>query len=280
MRLSLCNEVLRDRDFAAQCAYAAELGYDGLELAPFTVAEDPLRITPGEAARIRRAASEAGIAITGLHWLLVKPDGLSVTSPDAQVRRRTIDAMRRLIGLCAALGGRYLVHGSPIQRRTPEGVDRAVARGWIGEALAAVAHDAAQAGLDYLVEPLPADETDQINTLDEAVELVRSVGSPALATMLDAKSAALGEAEPAVALLQRWLPTGLIRHVQLNDRNRRAPGQGDDRFGPLLALLVQSGYARDIAIEPFDYRPDGAGCAGYAAGYVRGILETLKPQAG
>jgi D-psicose/D-tagatose/L-ribulose 3-epimerase len=116
-----------------------------------------------------------------------------------------------------------------------------------------------------------------VNTLDEAIALIRAVDSPALATMLDTKSAALAESVSAVELLQRWLPSGLIRHVQLNDRNRRGPGQGNDRFAPVLAALVAGGYTGDIAIEPFEYVPDAPGCAARAAGYVRGLLEALHP---
>jgi D-psicose/D-tagatose/L-ribulose 3-epimerase len=277
VRLALCNEVLAGRDFAAQCAFAAAVGYDGLEVAPFTLADDPLALAAGRVAELRRAAVDAGIAITGLHWLLVKPDGLSITAPDPAVRARTIDAIRRIVGLCAALGGRYLVHGSPAQRRTPAGVDRATARAWIAEALVAAAQAAQDAGVTYLLEPLPPDETDQVNTLDEAVALVREVGSPSLATMLDAKSAALAEAVSAPDLLDRWLPEGVIRHVQLNDRNRRGPGQGSDRIAPIVGALLRGSYDGDIAIEPFEYVPDGPACAARAAGYVRGLLEALSP---
>jgi sugar phosphate isomerase/epimerase len=275
MRLALCNEVLRARSFAAQCRYAADLGYDGLEVAPFTLGDDPLALSPAEVAQARRAASDAGIAITGLHWLLVKPDGLSLTSPDASVRMRTIEAIKRLVTLCAELGGRYLVHGSPTQRRTPAGVDHAVAGSWIAEGLATAADAAQRAGVLYLLEPLPRDETDQVNTLEEAIAIVRMIGSPALATMLDTKSAALAESVPATELIARWLPAGLIRHVQLNDRNRRGPGQGGDRFAPIMHALLAGGYAGDIAIEPFDYVPDGEACAARAAGYVRGLIEAL-----
>ena len=41
MKLALCNEVIREMDFPAQCDFAAKLGYDGLELAPFTLDENP-----------------------------------------------------------------------------------------------------------------------------------------------------------------------------------------------------------------------------------------------
>ncbi len=273
MRIALCNEVLAERDFAAQCAYAAALGYDGLEVAPFTLADEPQRIDAGTCATLRRAASDAGIAITGLHWLLVKPTGLSITTADAAVRARTADVLRALVELCVELGGRYLVHGSPAQRRIPAGEARATAWARARDAFAAAAEAAGQARVTYLIEPLPPDETDLVNTLDEAALMVREIGHPALRTMLDTKSASLAEQESIPELIARWLPTGLIGHVQLNDRNRRGPGQGSDRFAAVLDALMAGGYAGDVAIEPFDYVPDGPGCAARSIGYVRGLLE-------
>ena len=90
MKISLCNEVLADLSLERQCEVAAALGYDGLEVAPFTLAEAPERITSAEAARIRRTIESFGLQVTGLHWLLVKPAGLSLTDPDAALRDRTL----------------------------------------------------------------------------------------------------------------------------------------------------------------------------------------------
>src|SRR5437764_814367 len=73
MRISLCNEVIAQLEFARQCELAATLGYDGLELAPFTVSEDPTRLSAARIAELRRAAADAGIAITGLHYLMRAP---------------------------------------------------------------------------------------------------------------------------------------------------------------------------------------------------------------
>jgi sugar phosphate isomerase/epimerase len=276
MRIALCNEVIADRDFASQCAFAAALGYDGLEVAPFTLGPDPLAIDAAARGRIRKDAADAGIAITGLHWLLVRPEGLSITSPDRAVRERTVRAMTTMVDLCADLGGRYLVHGSPAQRKIPEGEARELAWQRARDAFAAAARAAERAGVTYLVEPLPRDETDLINTLDEARAMVREVDSPALATMLDTKSAALSERRPVVEVAREALAANAIAHVQLNDRNRRGPGQGEDRFAPVLAALLEAGYDRDVAIEPFDYVPDGPACAAHAIGYVRGLLEALR----
>jgi sugar phosphate isomerase/epimerase len=275
MRLALCNEVLRPLDFAAQCALARDLGYDGVELAPFTLDDDPQRIDATRADHLRRTADEAGIAITGLHWLLVAPEGLSITSPDAGVRRRTAEFMCALVDLCAALGGRYLVHGSPAQRRVPAGSTHAEAWSRAADCFAQAGERAASRGLLYLVEPLPADETDLVNTLHEASRMVADARVRGLGLVLDTKSVALSETQSAAEVASRWVPTGMIGHVQLNDRNRRAPGQGGDRFAPLLAALLRHGYEGDLAIEPFDYVPDGPTQAARAIGYVKGVLEGL-----
>ncbi|HYI04056.1 MAG TPA: sugar phosphate isomerase/epimerase family protein [Reyranella sp.] len=275
-RLALCNEVLAPWTFEAQCAYASRLGYRGLEVAPFTLADDPATITDAQAAVWRRMASDHGLAISGLHWLLVRPDGLSISSPDRKVRERTVDFVRRLVDLCALLGGTYLVHGSPAQRNPSAGqsLEDALARAtecWI----AAGVH-AGQAGLAYCVEPLSADQTRVVNTIGQAMRIVEGADLPGLRTMLDTSSAARSEDEPIERLVDRWWPSGKLAHVQLNDRNRRGPGQGADRFGPVLAALRRHGYDGWIAMEPFDYQPDGPGCAAHSIGYVRGLLEVLE----
>jgi sugar phosphate isomerase/epimerase len=276
MRLVLCNEVLRELPFAAQCARAAALGYAGLEVAPFTLdAEAPHLLPAARRAELRRAAAEAGIAISGLHWLLVAPGGLSITSADPAVRARTLDVIERLVGLAADLGAGYLVHGSPGQRRVAAEGDAARAE----DCMARIAGWAEAAGVTYCLEPLAARETNWATTIAEAAAIVGRIGNPALRTMLDVSAAGNGEAEPADALLERWLPGGLIAHVHLNDRNRRGPGQGSDRFGPILAVLRRQGYGGWCGVEPFDYVPDGPGAAAFAAGYLRGLWEGLAPDA-
>ena len=119
MRIALCNEVIGEMAFDAQCCFAAALGYDGLEVAPFTLGDEPHRLPATTVRATRQAADDAGIAITGLHWLLVKPKDLSITSDDDGIFKATLDVGLRLVDLCAELGGSVLVHGSPKQRMLP-----------------------------------------------------------------------------------------------------------------------------------------------------------------
>jgi D-psicose/D-tagatose/L-ribulose 3-epimerase len=273
MRIALCNEVLAGMPLQRQCEYAAGLGYDGLEIAPFTLHASPEKITPAEAARIRATVGSCGLVVTGLHWLLVKPEGLSLTDPDAAVRARTLEVMMRLVGLCAELGGTVLVHGSPKQRQIAPGETHGVALARLRDAMAQVALAAARVGIIYCIEPLSRQETALVNTIAEAAELVRSIDHPNLKTMIDCSAAGLTETESVPSLIDRWLPTGLIAHLQLNDPNRRGPGQGDMKFAPILAALKRHDYAGVIAVEPFDYSPDGPAVAAFSAGYLRGLLE-------
>jgi D-psicose/D-tagatose/L-ribulose 3-epimerase len=127
--------------------------------------------------------------------------------------------------------------------------------------------------LHYCIEPLSRDQTSVVNTLDEALAIVHAAALPGLKTMLDTSSAGATESEALDTLIDRIWPGGQLVHVQLNDRNRRGPGQGEDRFAPILAALQRHGYGGWLAMEPFDYLPDGPGCAAWSIGYVRGLLE-------
>jgi len=270
VKLSLCNEVIRELPFDRQCALAAGLGYRGLELAPFTFGEEAWRMPAGKRAEIRRACSAAGIEVSGLHWLLVAPAGLSITTADRTVWQKSVDVLRASVDLCAELGGSYLVHGSPAQRRVTAKDDAARAE----EAWLLAGEQAALARVAYCIEPLARPECNFVNTLGEAAELVRRLGNPALRTMVDTLAAGLMEPEPVADAIRRWMPTGLMAHIQFNDRNRRGPGQGEDRFAPIVRALRETGYGGWIAMEPFVYEPDGPTCAARMAGYVSALLET------
>ena len=87
------------------------------KLAPFTLGEEPHRLSADRRAQLRRAASDAGIAITGLHWLLLTPPGLSITAADPAVRQTTLEILKRLVDLGADLGRQGA--GSRISQATP-----------------------------------------------------------------------------------------------------------------------------------------------------------------
>jgi sugar phosphate isomerase/epimerase len=272
MRISLCNEVIAGMPFERQCAFARDVGYDGIEIAPVTLTDDPTALTDSQIATWRRAAAEAGLPITSLHYLLRAPAGLSITTADAAVRRRTVEVMRALCALAADLGARVLVHGSPDQRVLAHGEEDDGRKRGI-ECFAAVAEAAAQANVTYCIEPLARNQTAFVNTVEDAAAIVHAIGGPAVRTMIDCSAAGQAETVAVAELIARWVPTGLIGHIHFNDPNRRGPGEGTMAFAPILAALKASSYAGLAAVEPFIYQPDGPTCAARAIGYLRGLIE-------
>ena len=283
IQFALCNEVLAPLPFAGQCKAAAAIGYDGLEVAPFTLAQDPMTITDAAANGFRRIADDHGLRIFGLHWLLVAPAGLSIVDSDAALRERTLAVMQRLTELCRLMGGAYLVHGSPKQRSVPQGSTRDQALSRATECFAKIAVTARDCDVVYCIEPLSTRETDLINTVADAARIVDEIDSPNLRTMIDCSAAGQVESEPVAALMARWMPSGHVAHVQANDPNRRGPGQGALQFAPIIEMLLRmqadGHYQGILAVEPFDYVPDGIGCAARSLGYLKGIEETLQHSA-
>jgi D-psicose/D-tagatose/L-ribulose 3-epimerase len=275
MKLSLCNEVLRDRPFAEQCRLAAAIGCQGLELAPFTLATDPSSLGEREAGECRRIAADHGIAISSLHWLLVQPPGLSIATPDDALHSRTVALLERLIDFAAACGAQVLVHGSPAQRAPVGSQTVADALARCEAAWTRLAARAGERGVVYCIEPLSRAETPVINTLAEAAAVVDRIGAQALRTMFDLSAASQSETQAPSAVLAQYIASGHVAHVQLNDRNRRGPGQGDTLVAPIVRLLHDVGYSGWVALEPFDYHPEALACAAASAAYVRGIQEAL-----
>ena len=122
MKFGICNEIFKDWKLDDTFRYAAGAGYDFVEIAPFTIAPAVTDISAAERKRIRDAAAAAGIGISGLHWVLVQAEGMYLTHPDAEVRRRTARYFVELVDCAADLGGKRIIVGSPKQRNLLPGV--------------------------------------------------------------------------------------------------------------------------------------------------------------
>ncbi|MFN7993399.1 MAG: sugar phosphate isomerase/epimerase family protein [Bryobacteraceae bacterium] len=249
-RQAICNEAFEKWDFADACRAIRKAGYDGIEIAPFTLAEDPATIPPDRRRECRDIMASEGLEFVGLHWLMVSPKGLHVTTPDADLRRRSWQHIHNLIDLCADLGGGIMVFGSPKQRCTTGGLSRAEATRHFVEGFAAVAPHAEDRGVTVLMEALPSDQCDVVTSLDEAAQHVREINHPAVRTMFDSHNA-IEETEPHAVLVERHYD--LIRHIHVNELDGRHPGTGKYDFKPVFEVLRRRAYPRWISLEAFDF---------------------------
>jgi sugar phosphate isomerase/epimerase len=252
-RQSVCNEAFDKWPFADACKAIRKAGYAGIEIAPFTLAENPAEITAAQRREYRDIIASEGLRFAGLHWLMVSPKGLHVTTPDEALRKRSWEHIRNLIDLCADLGpDGVMVFGSPNQRSTTGGLTREQATRHYVQGLASVAGQAQERGVKVLIEALPKGQCDVVLTLGEAARLVEEIGSPAIQTMFDVHNA-IDETDSHATLVDRHFD--VIRHVHVNELDGRHCGQANYDFKPVFEVLRRRNYKGWVSLEAFDFSP-------------------------
>jgi len=270
-RHAICNEAFDKWDFAEACRTMKRLGYQGIEIAPFTLAEYPESISASRRKELADIIQSEGLEFAGLHWLMVSPAGLSVTTPDEILRARSWQHIRSLIDLCADLGPNgVMVFGSPKQRSSTGGLTAAEATRNYVDGLAGVAQQAESRGVTLLIEALPVEQTDVVLSLDEAVLHVQSIGSSAVQTMFDTHNA-VNEIQPHADLIEKHY--SFIRHIHVNETDGRHPGTGDYDFVSIFKRLHKLNYQGWISMEAFDFAPGAERLADESIKYLNCRIE-------
>jgi sugar phosphate isomerase/epimerase len=273
MRYAICNETFEGWNHARVCRQVAELGYEGLEVAPYTLATRITDVTSERRQTLRREAEACGLRIIGLHWVLAKTEGFQLTASDAAVRQRTADYLVELARCTRDLGGDLMVFGSPAQRRVPAGATRAQAVDYAVDTFQRAAPQFAELGVKLCLEPLSPPEADFINTCAEAQAIIERLGHPQFVLHLDVKAMSTDDG-PTTDLIRRHGKTA--GHFHANDANRRGPGFGATDFVPIFQALKESGYPGWVSVEVFDYAPDPVTIARESIRYMRECAAAAK----
>jgi sugar phosphate isomerase/epimerase len=266
MRYAICNETFEGWDHAKVCRTCADLGYTGLEVAPFTLAPRITDVSLEQRKKLRAEAESAGVQIIGLHWLLAKTEGFHLTSPDAAIRQRTADYIVELAKACRDMGGDLMVFGSPAQRRIPDGATREQAIGWAVDTFRRSANGVGDTGVKLCLEPLAPTEADFIQTAAEACVILDQLKHPSFVLHLDVK--AMSSESISIPDLIRTHASRL-GHFHANDANRRGPGFGAVDFKPIFGALKEVRYTGWVSVEVFDYTPDPITIARESLRYMR-----------
>jgi len=273
MKYAFCNELFGDEPFERAWGAARQLGYTGVEIAPFTLLPgtemvDVNDVSAAHRREVRQTAADAGLEVVGLHWLLAKTAGLYLTSPEPAVRRATGEYLRALAALCADLGGRVLVLGSPQQRNLLPGVSYAEAEAYASEVLRDAMPACEDLGVTIALEPLGPAEGDFLLTAAAAIRLAKLVDSPRCRLHLDVKAMA-SEKSPIETIIRNsrdWLV-----HFHANDPNLLGPGMGQVEYGPIFAALKQIDYQGWVSVEVFKYEPSRLEIARRSIEYMRRV---------
>jgi sugar phosphate isomerase/epimerase len=269
MKFAICNELFENWPWEEICDFTSRIGYRGIEVAPFTLAEHADSLTPRQRAKLREIAELRGLQIIGLHWLLVKPPGLHITHPDAAVREATAGYFIELVNLCADLGGKIMVIGSPKQRNLLPGVDHKQAMGYAAEVITTCLEPAAKRGVTLAIEPLSIKETDFLVCAADAVELIERIAHPNFRLQLDVKS--MSDEAKTIPQIIRESAKHLV-HFHVNDLNLLGPGMGDVRYEPIIAALREAGYNGWLSVEAFDFTCGAQTIAKTSLAYLKKVL--------
>lgn len=256
-KYAICNECMAQLSWAEQCQIAAEAGYKGIEIAAFTLVKEGVQeITTTKRKEMTRIMEAAGMECAGLHWLLAPPPkGLHFTTPESDVRQKTIGYFHELIDFCGDLGGSYMIFGSPKQRNT-KGISVKEAKKYFAEGLAQVADHAQKRSVKILIEPLGKRATDVVNTLAEALALAKQVNHPAIAIMFDFNNT-VNETEPFDALLRKYFKH--IHHIHVQEMGGKHLGTGTavNDYVKAFQTLKDLKYDKWVSLEVFDFSPGG-----------------------
>ena len=252
---------------AEVCAAARRLEYNGIEIAPFTLARRVEEISPARRKETRKIIENNDLEIVGLHWLLAGTKGIHLTSTDSAVRHRTRDYLNILLDLCYDLGGKVLIIGSPKQRNLAK--NQPFEDGWdhLVDLFQSVMPKTEELNLTWCIEPLAPIETNFINTVAEGLRLVRQINHRCFMIHLDVK--AMWAQNHAVAEVIRSIPVADIGHFHVNDPNLYGPGMGDLDFTPIAEAINDIGYKGWLSVEVFKYDPDGPTIARKSMDYLR-----------
>ena len=249
MNFAICNETFQDWPLDRALGFAADCGYTGIEIAPFTIAPYVTEITPKARAEIRALAEKEDLDVVGLHWLLAKTEGFHITSPVSEVRRRTADYLADLARCCADLGGKILVFGSPQQRKLMPGVSPEQGMDYAAEVFQSVLPVLEETDVVVALEPLGPEETNFLVTASDAVELIDRIGSPHVRLHLDCK---------AMATETATIPELIQQHCRIRRTSMRMTPIGRGLVSgisisvPSSEALGKIDYRGWVSVEVFD----------------------------
>lgn len=244
MRYGL-NSFLVNSGFTTQdlpmIAQFKSYGADVIEMA----VGDPSAV---DAAALKKALCEIGMENNPICGVF-SPDRDLRGTPEQQ--ETSIKYIGELIDLAEAIGTKVVCGPmySSVGRcnaHTPE--EREEQLKLVAKNLEPLCDCAEKAGITLAFEPLNRFETDLINTVDQAKDLVARVGSPVLKIHVDTFHMGIEENNSAQAIRDAG---DLIAHVHACGNNRGIPGQDQTDWTGILGALHAIGYEGDLVIESF-----------------------------
>ena len=216
-----------------------KMGYDGVELPMFELDVDKY-------AKWGKRLDDLGLQRTAV-TIRTGPD--NPISPDAKIRAAGVEASKRTLDCCQAVGAQTLVgpYHSAIGEFSGNGPTPDEWK-WGVDSMRKVAEHAQKVGVMLGVEYLNRFETYFLNSATDTVRFVRDVDHPHCRMMYDTFHANIEEKDPIQAI--RTCKDYTV-HVHISENDRSTPGQGNIRWNETFAALRETGYNGWMVVEAF-----------------------------
>lgn len=276
MKLGTATSVLHYYAIQDAVAVVAEAGYDGVDIwggRPHVYRHD---WSTQELNALREQMASLGLVASSFMPAFYRyPHSLS--SPNANVRRDSIEYMRICVDNAAILGAKVVlvVPDHSLYGQTPE-----ASRKRLTESVGEVVEYAKQYDLKLGLEILYFDETDLITSTDEALGIITELSSPEnLGVVLDSGTLHLSK-EPVREVLAKLKDRFLQIHVSDHHGQKQQnliPGEGTYDFAELMRVLVEHNYTGFISAElSREYADEPLPALRTTAERLRGWIEAAR----
>ncbi|WP_372999747.1 TIM barrel protein [Lutispora sp.] len=246
---------------------AAELGYDGVELA--LLDKDQVDVN-----KIKELINKYNMEIPVISsGQVFAGSGLWFTSPDVEKRKRVIEVFKGLVDVAVVFGAMLnigRVRGFIAEGETLEETEQRFA-----EVLEEVSDYANKKGVKLILEPVNRYEINFINNCDQGVDLINKLGISGLGLMPDVFHMNIEDAS-IEGNLKKYID--YIDYVHFADSNRLAPGWGHLDFESIVDALKEVNYDGWISVEILP-EPNSDSAAEQAIKHLRTLIPKNKEKA-
>lgn len=242
---------------------AAEMGYDGIELA--LLDKDQIDLTKVRSL-IKQYNFEIPVVSTGQVFAGSK---LWFTSPDIEIRKKAVEVFKGLVEVASEFGA--MVNMGRVRGFIGEGETVETAEERFGEVVREISNYAKGFGVRLILEPVNRYEINFINNLDEGVDLIKKLKLEGFGLMPDVFHMNIEDVS-IEGNLKKYIE--YVDYVHFADSNRLAPGWGHLDFKSIVNALEEVNYDKWVSVEILP-KPDPDSAARQAITYLR----TLIPKA-
>lgn len=231
--------ILQDQPYTASIKKAAEYGYEAVEIQ----LPDAEKFDKEE---ILACCGQMNIRIVSITTGLAVQDGLSLSANDEEIRKRTVERMYKMIDLAAVCGHDPAVMIGLLAGKVTDCPDKERFLHNLGSSLKLISDYAEYKNVGVNLEPVNHLDCPGLNTWDETVSLLDNYNCTYIRLGLDLYHMDIDERD-MLDTIRRYKDR--IGSVQLMDRNRHVPGDGDFTFAPIIETIKQTGYDGPIIME-------------------------------